>query len=171
MNDLVFNPRENLLTDDLVCKKQAAILCGLEALTAMCFSFLCTMPVGLKTLRSCLKQLKATKSVAWILMNFTPALRSSLLSLYAFSGCDSCSAFKGKRKVAPTKLLKKSVPFQEAFLKLGESQEVPSDVPGVLEEFMSAMYGNARVKCVNDTLNCWLSVVAKGELTESQEKL
>lgn len=82
--------------------------------------------------------------------SLTPALRSSLLSLYAFTGCDSCSAFKGKGKVAPIKLLKKSVHFQEVFCKLGESQEVPADVPGVLEEFVCTMYGNARVKCVND---------------------
>jgi len=82
--------------------------------------------------------------------SLTPALRSSLLSLCAFSGCDSCSAFNGKGKVAPIKLLKKSVHFQEVFCKLGESQEVPSDVPGVLEEFVCAMYDNASVKCVND---------------------
>jgi len=63
--------------------------------------------------------------------------------------------------VAPIKLLKKSVHFQEVFGKLGDSQEIPSDVTEVLDEFMSAMYGNARVKCVNDTLSCWLSVVAK----------
>ena len=50
-------------------KEQATSLCGLQALTAMLFSFLCTMQVGWKTLRSCLKQVKATKGVAWILVN------------------------------------------------------------------------------------------------------
>ena len=149
-------------------KKKAASLCGLKALFDSDVFFILVyhasrLKVFTVLFETAYGNKKRCLDIDEFVDSFKPALRSSLLSLYAFGGCDSCSAFKGKRNVAPIKLLKKSVHFKEVFGKLGESQEVPSDVPGVLEEFMSAMYGNARVKCVNDTLGCWLSVVPKGE--------
>jgi len=59
---------------------------------------------------------KGNKRVAWILVNLQIHSHPHYAHLYAFSGYDSCSAFK----VAPIKLLKKSVHFQEVLCKLGE---------------------------------------------------
>ena len=79
---------------------------------------------GLKDLTVLFKTGKGNKKRCLDIGEFAdsliPALRSSFLNLYAFSGCDSCSAFKGKGKVEPIKLLKKSVHFQEVLCKLGE---------------------------------------------------
>jgi len=86
-----------------------------------------------------------------------------LITSQSLCGCDSCSAFKGKRKVASVKLLNNVYISRRYLVSSVNHKKINYDVPEVLEEFMSAMYGNALVKCVNDTLSCWLSVVAKGE--------
>ena len=46
---------------------------------------------------------------------------SALLVLHAFSGCDSTSAFKGKGKVKPMKVMQQKPKFVTAFTKLGEN--------------------------------------------------
>jgi len=83
--------------------------------------------------------------------SLTPVACSALLGLHAFSGCDSTSAFRGKGKIKPIKILLKSAEFQEAFSALGDSWNGPIDsVLEVIEVFVCAMYGNTRVKTVNE---------------------
>jgi len=81
--------------------------------------------------------------------SLSPTYRSSLLSLHAFSGCDSCSAFKGKGKVKPIKTLTKSVRYQQAFCEIGQSADVSLHVKETLEEFTCALYGDYREKHVD----------------------
>ena len=46
---------------------------------------------------------------------------TSLLSLHAYTGCDSVSSFTGRGKLAALKLLEDNVNFQETFRQLGQS--------------------------------------------------
>ena len=48
-----------------------------------------------------------------------PAVPSTLLSLHAFTGCDSTSCFKGKGKIKPFELMKETEEFEHTFRFLG----------------------------------------------------
>ena len=71
--------------------------------------------------RRCLDMNELAKSLS-------PTMCSSLLSLHAFIGCDSASAFKGKGKVNPIKLPQKSQNHQETFSEIGKACEISSTV-------------------------------------------
>ena len=53
---------------------------------------------------------------------------NALLGLHALTGCDTVSAFKGKGKVRPMKLLLKSPDFCDVLNKLGEQWEVTEEL-------------------------------------------
>ena len=53
---------------------------------------------------------------------------SSLIGYHAFTGCDSVSAFCGKGKVKPQKLLMNQLDYHETFGSLGASWRVPNEV-------------------------------------------
>jgi hypothetical protein len=64
---------------------------------------------------------KRCLNVTEIAQSLSPGLFSPLLSFHEFSGCDSTSAFKGKGKVRPMKILMGSARYQEAFCRVGET--------------------------------------------------
>ena len=82
--------------------------------------------------------------------SLTPSRTSALLALHAFTGCDSTSAFKGKGKVKPIKLLLKSDKYIDAFSKLGTSWEFDNSNMDTIEMFVCALYGNTRIRKVNE---------------------
>ena len=59
----------------------------------------------------------------------------ALLDLHAFTGSDTTSAFMRNGKIRPFKIMQGNDQYINAFKKLGETEEVPSDVCEVLEEF------------------------------------
>jgi len=81
--------------------------------------------------------------------SYSPVFRAALLGLYAFSGCDSTSAFRSKGKVKALKFLEKHEKFHAAFAELGESWTVAEVVVASLEEFTCLLYGDKRVTKVN----------------------
>ena len=81
--------------------------------------------------------------------SLTPSQTSALIALHAFIGCDSTSAFKGKGKVKPIKLLK-SDKYIDAFSKLGTSWEFDNSDMDTIEMFVCSLYGNTRIRKVNE---------------------
>ena len=66
-------------------------------------------------------------NISQLAYDFTPLYCDALLSLHAFSRCDTTSAFKGIGKVKPTKLLQKKPRYQIVFQNLGKSSDVSED--------------------------------------------
>ena len=57
----------------------------------------------------------------------------ALLLFYAFTGCGSTSAFAGKGKIRPLRLLQKIVRYAQSFGCLGTSSALSSDLCEELE--------------------------------------
>jgi hypothetical protein len=102
---------------------------------------------------------KRCLNVTDIAKSLTPVLCESLLSMHAFTGCDSTSAFKGVGKVKPIKQLEKSDEFQEAFAKIGDSWTVSEDVSAAVERFTC--------KSVNELRYMRLDAKCSGKLSAS----
>lgn len=75
---------------------------------------------------------------------------AAIMGLYMFTGDDCNSAFRGKGKVGPLKKLQKYPRFQKVFKDLGSDWTVKPQVYEALEEFTCLMYGNTRVKSINE---------------------
>jgi hypothetical protein len=75
---------------------------------------------------------------------------SALLGLHAFTGCDSCSAFKGVGKVKPIKVLLKHPKFTTIMEKFGERWDTSAELVNEVEEVTCALYGKTRFKSVNE---------------------
>lgn len=75
---------------------------------------------------------------------------TAILGLYMYTGDDCNSAFRGKGKVGPLQKLQKYPRFQKLFKDLGSDWKVKDEVYEALEEFTCLMYGNTRIKCVNE---------------------
>ena len=74
-----------------------------------------------------------------------------MLALHAFTGADCTSAFKGKGKVRPMKLISQHPKFIELFSQIGTSWECDNDTLSGIEEFTCLMYGfSRRIKHVNE---------------------
>ena len=63
----------------------------------------------------------------------------ALVGLHAFTGCDTTSAFTGKGKIQPLKLLD-TPHLEEAMVNLGKDWKLSSDDFKLLEEFTCRMY-------------------------------
>ena len=49
---------------------------------------------------------------------------SALLGLHAFTGCDTCIAFKGIGKIKPIKVLQKNAKFNDMLARLGDGKSL-----------------------------------------------
>ena len=87
--------------------------------------------------------------------NFTQEYCTALTALYAFTYCNSTSAFKGIGKVKPIKVMQKNPRFQRVLAKLGEEWCVPEEVISSMEAFTCAIYRSSRVTS-EDELRCIL---------------
>ena len=74
---------------------------------------------------------------------------TALLSLHAFTRCDSTSAFRGIGKVRPIKRLLATDKYDAALEKLGDSWDISDDLLTDLEEFTCAIYGRPKYKSGN----------------------
>ena len=75
-------------------------------------------------------------------------LCTALLSLHAFTRCDTTSAFKGIGKVKPIKTLQKSPQFQSALAQIGDSWQISEDLFLQMEAFTCLFYGGKEVSRV-----------------------
>ena len=67
----------------------------------------------------------------------------ALVSYHAFTGCDSVSAFCGRGKVKPLKVLFNNNDFVSTFQILGSHWQFPEDFIPKIETFVCKMYGKA----------------------------
>jgi len=68
----------------------------------------------------------------------------ALPGMHAFTGCDTVSAFAGKGKLKPLKMLRASQDYQTMFQALGESWTLSSELSQQLEMFTCEMYGSSK---------------------------
>jgi hypothetical protein len=74
----------------------------------------------------------------------------SLLGLHAFTHCDTTSAFRGKGKIKPFKVMNKEPVFIECLSRLGESWDLSDELLHGLEHFTCSLYGRKSIKSVNE---------------------
>ena len=74
---------------------------------------------------------------------------SALMVLHVLTGCDTTSAFKGKGKLTPIKVIQKSDEFQKSLVKVGETWDVDDSVTRSIEKLTCVLYGNKKLACVN----------------------
>lgn len=65
---------------------------------------------------------------------------SALLGLYAYTGCDTVSAFAGKGKLKAMKLLVAETEYIDLLCKVGKSMELDEEMFSKLEEFTCHLY-------------------------------
>ena len=109
-------------------------------------------------------------SIKDIAENYNQTHVSTLLSLHAFSGSDCTSAFKGKGKVNPIKILNKNSKFIKVFAHNGEEWllEDPAVLKG-LEESTCRLYGSVkRVKSVNQLREIRLKKICGSDVNSLQ---
>ena len=96
---------------------------------------------------------------------------STLLSLHAYTGCDTVSAFKGKGKLKPLKALQLYPRFIETLAKLGKSWSMDKDLLDEIEAFTCAMYGRPKFLHVDDLRFYMLSDKCKNETIGSNTNI
>ena len=91
-------------------------------------------------------------------------MKEALLGLHAFTGCDTVSAFSGKGKVNPFKMVMKNDKFIVVFSKLGSELGVGDELSKALQEFTCQLYGRGtKISSVN-TFRYDLFAVESGAL-------
>ena len=68
-------------------------------------------------------------------------LMKSLVGFHSFTGCDTISAFAGRGKIKPLKLMVRDVRYVEAFDQLGEHTEITGNLLQTIKAFVCHMYG------------------------------
>ena len=86
----------------------------------------------------------------------------SLIGLHALTGYDTVSAFAGKGKSKPFKMLMKNGKYVRAFMNIGISWNVSSELFSVMEEFVYDLYGK-KIKNVN-LLRCEMYCAKGGKI-------
>ena len=66
----------------------------------------------------------------------------SILSLHAFTGCDTTSAFCSKGKVKPLNIFLKSSRYINTFANIGVEESLGDNTLNVLQQFVCDLYGH-----------------------------
>lgn len=75
---------------------------------------------------------------------------NALVGLHAFTGCDTVSAFSGKGKVNPFKLLSKNERYVDTFSDIGAQLNLREETFLAVEEFTCQMYARGtKIRRVN----------------------
>ena len=74
----------------------------------------------------------------------------ALPGFHSFTGSDYTAAFLRKGKGRPYDVMVKSAKFTQAFGDLGRCDKVTIDTAVILKEIVCAMYGQTKLRCVND---------------------
>ena len=69
------------------------------------------------------------------------SLLSALIGFHSFTGCDTVSAFAGRRKIKPLKLMIKTREYIEIFASLGKGTDFDDELLNGLNRFVCHMYG------------------------------
>ena len=72
----------------------------------------------------------------------------SLLSLHAFTGCDTVSAFCGKGKVKPLKIMVKNLTYIEQFAAISNSPAISEEQMKILQEFTCDMHKSSTIQAI-----------------------
>ena len=75
---------------------------------------------------------------------YGPKKSTALMSLHAFTGCDTCSSFKGIGKVKPIKILEKKSEFEDFLAELGSDWILSEEVSKSLEKLTCYFYRKTR---------------------------
>ena len=73
-----------------------------------------------------------------------------IIGFHAFTGCDSVSSFYGKGKRKTWKVLSSHPNGRDAFKTLGDAVHPTEELCQMLIEYVCALYGHERMKCVNE---------------------
>jgi hypothetical protein len=74
-------------------------------------------------------------------LKYTEEHSTAHMVLHGYTGCDSTSAFRGKGKIKPPKLLEKNPHFIQTFAHVGDSWDVPAHISqSLLVLFMAVTY-------------------------------
>lgn len=98
------------------------------------------------------------------------AVTNALIGLHCFTGCDSVSAFYGKGKVKPFKLVQQNPVFCSAFQLLGETFAVSEDTVATIEAFVCSLYGQKDCSKVNEARYILFSTANREENTMPPNK-
>ena len=79
-----------------------------------------------------------------IINEYGITLCEALPGLHAFTGCDYTPAFSRRGKVKPLRVLKKSIPHQQAFVSLGKSHEIDPEAVDLIQQFVCKLYGSRK---------------------------
>ena len=74
----------------------------------------------------------------------------ALPGFHSFTGSDYTAAFLRKVKGRPYDVMVKSAKFTQTFGDLGRCDKVTIDTAVILKEIVCAMYGQTKLRCVND---------------------
>ena len=96
---------------------------------------------------------------------------SALLSMHAFTGCDTVSAFKGRGKLKALKALQQHPHFIERLAKLGESWHMDTFLLDDVEAFTCTMYGRANFTNVDDLRYYMLKEKCRNETVSSSTNI
>jgi hypothetical protein len=92
----------------------------------------------------------------------------ALISMHAYTGCDTVSTFAGRGRLSVLKLLSTNKDVQDACVQLGEEWDVSEQLMDTLEKFTCLLYAyNSGTMKVND-LRYHLFCAKKGELESHQ---
>lgn len=90
------------------------------------------------------------KNISQIAKELGEEFCSALIGLHVFTGCDTCSAFKGKGKIKPLKAMLSNLSYIKMFVNLGSSWELSTTLLRNLEAFVCDLYGYPNVDKIND---------------------
>ncbi|KAJ8387962.1 hypothetical protein AAFF_G00147530 [Aldrovandia affinis] len=93
---------------------------------------------------------------------------NAVIGMYAYTGCDTLSAFTGRGKLRALKLIMRSEHFQEVFRKLGQSGELSMDLLKKLQAFTCKLYTASTTTEDINTARHQLFCAQCGELESSQ---
>ena len=89
--------------------------------------------------------LNAVAENSFLKLNRTDCTKEKFLEalpgFHCFTGCDSTSAFSGRGKIKPLKLLGQKNEYIDAFASLGSDWEISSSTMEILQSFVCHMYG------------------------------
>lgn len=74
----------------------------------------------------------------------------ALVGYHCFTGCDSVSAFKGKGKFKGYKIMLDNEEYQDLFCSMGKDWGLEAIDMETVERFVCELYGNSKLKSVND---------------------
>ena len=73
-----------------------------------------------------------------------------LPAFHAFTGCDNTASFKRKGKVAPFKLLEKSIEVRDVLTEMSTEISLNSSIVERVEKYLCLLYGKETCDSIDD---------------------